>query len=646
MADRYYRQDDFGRTPRQGGTRQGAPRQGAPRNGARRPQGGNRRPTNRDPFGDPFDDDFGYRPNRGSRQRRKRKRKILQAVIPAAVAIVLIVVIVIVSIKTGLFDSFTYSSKKADLNSYFACTSMDTATVIRDGEMTEERITVKDGHLYQDLETVLSEYNDGFYWEEASNSLLYTTGDGVYRTEPDSMSYSLEGASTQTGFTTIYKEGDALKVCLDYVRLFSNFEYILCGGNNEPYRVEIKTSWGSKSVADLQDDTAVRIAADKQSDILEELDEGAVVRIVASESENWMKVTTDDLITGFVEKKFLSDVHEIAETPVNDVAPVTVTKVADYSTPVVLAWHNVTNTDSAAYLQDYINYLGNINTISPTWFALSDNDGTVASIASESYVSTCHDKGIKVWGLVDNMTYPDVSSYTVLSDPNKRAAVISQLLAYAAQYNLDGINVDFEMLTEDAGPGFVQFVKELSLEAHKQNLVISVDNYVPQGYSLHYKRKDQGVFADYVIIMGYDEHTSGSSEAGSVASIDFVLSGIEQTLAEVPANEVINALPFYTRLWTVSESGEITDLQTIPMSKGIDAVSNAGVTATWDDATGQNFAQWSANGGTNMVWLEDAQSLRAKLEVMKTQNVGGVAVWQLAYSTSSAWEVINEYYKP
>jgi len=636
LADRYYRQGDYGRT--QGGSTR-------PQGGNRRPQNTNRRPVRRNDFSDPFDDDFMEpRRQRGQGRRARRRRKILQTVIPAAIAIVLIAVIVLVAVKTGLFDSFTYSSKKADLNSYFACMSMDTATVIKDGEMTEERITVKNGHLYQSLNTVLEKYNDEFYWEEASGRLLYTTGDGIYSTNLDSNSYSLNGNTNSLDYTVAYKNGDEVMLCLDYVRLFTNFEYNLCGGDSQPYRVEIKTSWGSDTVADINDETAIRIEADKQADILKEVKKGDVLVIDSSENENWMKVTTDDLITGFVEKKYLDDSYERPQTPVTDAITINVNKVADYSKPVVLAWHNVTNTDSASYLDDYSKYLGCFNTISPTWFSLSDDEGTVASIASESYVTMCHNQGIKVWGLVDNMTYPEVSSYTVLSDPDKRAKVIEQLLSYSVQYNLDGINVDFEMLTEDAGPGFVQFIRELCLEAHKQNLVVSVDNYVPQGYTLHYNRYEQGLFADYVIIMGYDEHTSGSSEAGSVASIDFVLKGIEQTLEEVPANEVINALPFYSRLWTVADSGEIMDLQTLPMATAVETVSKAGATASWDEVTNQNYAQWSVKGGTNKIWLEDKDSLKSKLDVMKAQNVGGVAVWQLAYSTSSAWEVINEYY--
>lgn len=585
--------------------------------------------------------------SKAARRRRRRRRRILQAVLPVLIAVILIVIVALVGFKTGLFDSFNYSTKKADLNSYFQCMSNDTATVVEDGEMTQKRITVKDGHLYSDLETVNNDFNDGFYWEDTSNRLLYTNGNGVYSTSPDTTYYSLNGNGTQTGYTICYLKGDTLMVALDYVRVFTNFDSKLCGGNGQPYRVEIKTTWGSKNVADvIKDEVCVRIEPDKQADILEEMRKGASVAVLETVDEDWIKVTTEDLITGYMEARHLSEARPMAETPVTDAINAPVATVADYSTPLVLAWHNVTNESAAQYLKDYEKYLDSINTIAPTWFALSDDEGTVASIASESYVTMCHDRGIKVWGVFDNITYPDVSTYKVMSSPDKRAKVIEQVLNYAEQYNLEGINLDFEMVTQDAGPHYVQFIREFCLEAHKKNLVVSVDNYVPKDYTKHYNRKEQGAFADYVIIMGYDEHTSGSEEAGSVASLDFVLDGIQQTVADVPAQKVVNALPFYTRMWSVDDNGMILDVSSIPMDQAINTVSSAGAEKSWDEATSQNYAQWSEKGAIKKIWLEDEESLRAKLEVMKAQNINGVAVWQLAYSTGFAWEAINDYYKP
>lgn len=587
-----------------------------------------------------------YNGSKESRRRRRRRRKILQAVLPVVIAIALIGIILLVAKSTGLFDDWGYSSRMADLNSYFKTTSNDTASVVENGEVTDDKITVKDGKLYIPYETVIEKYNGNFYWEQADDRLLYTTGEGVYAANLQDNYYTLDGNGTQTGYQICYKNGDTLMVCLDYVRIFTNFDYKLYGGGGEPYRACIKTEWGTDVVADvIEDDIAVRTIADKEGDILKKLREGNTVVIVASENEKWVKVTTDDLITGYVETKHLGEKYDRPETPVTDVAPITVTPVADYTQPVILAWHNVTNENSAQYLKENEKFLPYINTISPTWFALADNEGTVESIASSAYVETCHAKGVKVWGLVSNLTYPEVSLGEILPYPEKRDYVTEQLLNYAAQYNLDGINIDFESVPSDVGPSYIQFIREFSLKAHARNLVVSVDNYVPKEYSMHYNRKEQGIFADYVIIMGYDEHTAASEEAGSVASLDFVMEGIENTLEEVPKEKIVNALPFYVRYWIVDDNENILDMQTLTMTKGLETVTAAGAVPEWDEASGQNYAEWKTSEGTNKIWLEDIKSIQAKLDVMKAHDIGGAAVWQLAFGTEEAFQIIDEYYK-
>lgn len=586
-----------------------------------------------------------YNGSKESRRRRRRRRKILQAVLPVVIAIALIGIILLVAKSTGLFDDWGYSSKMADLNGYFKTISDDTASVVENGEVTDDKITVRDGKLYIPYEVVIEKYNENFYWEQTDDRLLYTTGDGVYAAKLQDNYYTLDGNGTQTGYQICYKNGETLMVCLDYVRIFTNFDYKLYGGGGEPYRACVKTEWGTDVVADvIEDDIAVRTVADKEGDILKKLRKGNTVVIVASENEKWVKVTTDDLITGYVETKHLGEKYDRPETPVTDVAPITVTTVADYAQPVILAWHNVTNENSAQYLKENEKFLPYINTISPTWFALADNEGTVESIASSSYVETCHAKGLKVWGLVSNLTYPEVSLGEILPYPEKRDYVTEQLLNYAAQYNLDGINIDFESVPSDVGPSYIQFIREFSLKAHAKNLVVSVDNYVPKEYSMHYNRKEQGIFADYVIIMGYDEHTAASEEAGSVASLDFVMEGIEKTLEEVPKEKIVNALPFYVRYWIVDDNENILDMQTLTMTKGLETVTAAGAVPEWNEASGQNYAEWKTPEGTNKIWLEDIKSIQAKLDVMKAHDIGGAAVWQLAFGTEEAFQIIDEYY--
>ena len=588
-----------------------------------------------------------YRDNSKAARRRRRKRKrFLQAFIPVAVALILIVVVVIVGLKTGLFDSFFYSSVKADLKGHFLTTDENHASLVADGEVTNDKLPVKDGVCYLPLDKVKSEYDDRYYYDERGNALLYTTAEGTQTAVIGDNYYTLNGAGVQTGYTICFKEGDKINVALDYVKMHVNLGYNLYGGSGEPYRVEVKTTWGTKMLSQVAvDESAVRNGADKKAEILRNVKKGVILTILSSENEEWMKVQTEDLITGYIEKKHLAEKYEEPEVPVNDAKEVVVPSLASGEN-IVLAWHNVTGEGSAQNLADYSGRLADMNVISPTWFYLDNNDGTVKSIGDPEYVNAAHAAGVKVWGLVENMTNSEVSTYEVLIDTAKRSYLISQLISYATSLGLDGINVDFESVSVETGEAFIQFIRELVVEAHKNNLVVSVDNYVPRESTAHYNRKEQGVFADYVIIMGYDEHYSGSEEAGSVASLPFVMDGINQTVAEVPSNKVINAVPFYTRLWLEKPSGDGVELsvQTLPMDQGAQAVSAAGAQAQWNEEAGQYYAEWESDGGTSKIWLEDGESIKAKMDVMKASNLAGVAVWQLAFSTDDAWNAIKEAY--
>ncbi len=186
-----------------------------------------------------------------------------------------------------------------------------------------------------------------------------------------------------------------------------------------------------------------------------------------------------------------------------------------------------------------------------------------------------------------------------------------------------------------------------------------MDNYVPKAYNAHYNIEEQGKVVDYVIIMGYDEHYSGSYESGSVASLNFVKEGIEATLDAVPKEKVMNAVPFFTRLWKEvpkteeeleAEAGteaaeypvKVTS-EAFGMEKAEEVIANAGAQITVDEETGQNYAQWDADGATYKIWLEDETALEDKLTLMKEYQLAGTAAWRLGFEKPNVWELILKY---
>lgn len=553
----------------------------------------------------------------------------MKKAIPVIIAVVLIFVIVAITFGMKVVERFSYSEERMDLNEYFSLASDDEAALVLNNEIREEKGVVKDGRCYLPLETVHTYLNDRFYADYNENWLLYTTLDEII--------YAQAGETGEDGYVPAYLEDGVMYVALDYVKKYTNFSYTLY---TEPNRVVMTTVWDEHNVADIRRNTAVRYQGGIKSDILTEVAAGDKVTVLET-METWSEVVTQDGFIGYVENKRLENERSETLIPVTDYVEPEYTSIhRDYK--ISLGWHQVTSEAANSTLSEVLEGVSGMNVISPTWFFLSDNDGNFASIGSSSYVQEAHDRGLEVWALVDNFTY-DVDTKAILSYTSKRQKLIEGLVNEALSLGVDGINVDFEQVPGDAGEDYIEFLRELSIPCRANGLVLSVDNYVPRGYNSHYHWKEQGIVADYVIIMGYDEHYGGSQEVGSVASIDYVEEGISTMVQYVPAEKVVNAVPFYTRIWETTSEG--VKSQAVGMTAAEEFLAQRGVEASWDEATCQNYAQLEENGSLFQVWLEDEQSLQVKINVMKEYGIGGVAAWKLGYESGhpEVWAVISDF---
>ena len=532
-------------------------------------------------------------------------------VIPVIIAIVLIIFIVAISVGVKLMDKYSYSKERADLEEYFSIRSLDEVAIVLGDGLIEESARLMDGAYYFDLATVHKYLNDRFYVDENEQLLLYTLPRDTVRTVIGSSAYTTKDNGAEMGVPIARYapaadgSGETLYIAADYVKLFTDFSYRTFTGPNR-MQVYTKEYAGQGEKAYIAKDTAVRYQGGVKSPILTEVAQGDSVTVL-EEMENWSKVKTGDAFIGYVENKRLEKEGgsslEIEAQPQEGDASANAggqsflnPEFTSISKPykINLAWHAVAGTAGNDTLVSVLEKTEGVNVISPTWFALTNNAGDFSSFASKAYVEKAHSMGLEVWGLIDNFSNPDVDTYEVLSYTSKRAYLIDKLVQTALEYDLDGINIDFEGLSQDTGEHFIQFIRELSVLCRENGIVLSVDNYVPMGYTDHYNRGEQGVFADYVIIMGYDEHYNGSPEAGSVASIGFVEDGIRKTVEQVPAEKVINAVPFYTRIWK-SEGANLTS-EAVGMEMAEQFVSNHNIEVRWDETTCQNYGEIQEGG--------------------------------------------------
>lgn len=519
---------------------------------------------------------------------------------------------------------------------YFGALSDDEVAVVLQDHLTEQRGILIENALYLDYELVRDEINSRFYWDEGNQQMLFTTALETYEIPVNSADYTIDGTVSHYDRNIVIQNEKGLYVSVDFLQLYTNMEYTL---NAQTRHVLVRCQWGMQKTAVAKKNTAVRYQGGIKSPILTDVSKGDTLYIL-EEMEDWSRVLTLDGYIGYVPNKRLMDIQD---TEISREFQEQQYSSLTREEKVNLVWHQIDNMDANAYLSEDIAQMKGVDVISPTWFSVTDNEGNMASLASEDYVKTAHEAGLEVWGLVSNFS-ADVDTVTLLSSTQVRRKMVDYLVKEALALGLEGINLDFEYIKEEAGYSYVQFVRELSIGCRKNHLVFSIDVPVPMDFNRHFNRKELGTVADYVIVMGYDEHYAGSESAGSVASIGFEQNGITGTLEDVPANKIISGVPFYTRLWyTVTNADGSTSVtsEAIGMNRAQKTLETYGVTPAWDEETAQDYASWTLDDGTLcQIWLENEESLARKAALVSQYDLGGIAAWVLGFERSSVWQVL------
>lgn len=584
------------------------------------------------------------------------KKRTKKNFIPAIAVFVLILIVLLFMLLAKVIEKYTPSKEQQDLSEYYQMTAEDDVAIVFNNEVLPVHGKLIDGHVYLDFNTVHDKINSRFFWDSNENKLLYTTANDLIMADAESTSYYVTKDSHSLDHIIVKSGAQTAYVAIDFIKQYSNFSYEVF---EAPNRVVITTQWGDYTAAPTKKKTELRVLGGIKSPILTEIEKGTALSVLAPD-ETWTKVATADGIIGYVKSKALG--ASTTETRVSDYVPEEFThNKKDFK--INLGWHQVTNPTANHNISNILQNTKGINVISPTWFYLKDNSGNIGSLASLDYVNYCHQNGIEVWALVSNFGAKDQGLENpnlteVLTYTSRRENLINNLISAAIQYNLDGINVDFESVDPAVGDAYIQFIRELSLKCANNGIVLSVDNYSPTEYTAFYNRAEQAVFADYIILMAYDEHYSGSPEAGSVASIGFVSEGIANTLLEVPADQLILGMPFYTRVWSeapAAAEGENADASTegaAPIelscySAGMKEIQNLintnGAVPVWSEETKQSYVEYVNNGVTYKIWMEDAASLEEKLKVMQQNQLAGGAFWKLGLETSNVWDTIIKY---
>lgn len=377
----------------------------------------------------------------------------------------------------------------------------------------------------------------------------------------------------------------------------------------------------------------------KTVDKIEKGDNVTVIPSKNGDENGWTKVTTENGKIGYVKTTTLANTKKIRDN---------LEMGTQIQGNVSLVWEYFSKYAKAPQRTEKID---GVNVVAPTFFSLADSEkgAIVANVgqAGQNYINWAHSNGYRVWPWVaneaTNKADKDLTS-EILNDYKLREKLINSIVSAVEMYNLDGINLDFENMYESDKDAYSRLVIELAPRLKELGKVLSVDVTAPDGspdWSLCFNRNVIGDVADYVIFMAYDQHNQSSTEAGTVAGCDWVEANINKFLGQegVKPEKIILAMPFYTRVWNVTDGGL--------SSSAVDMKSQSTLIPddakiTWDDSLKQNLAEYEKNGRTYKVWMEDAKSLKCKLDLVKKYSLAGGAFWRKDQETSDVWKVINE----
>lgn len=497
--------------------------------------------------------------------------------------------------------------------------------VFGDNIQTDFKPFVKDGGIYLSSDTIGKVIDNNIFYDNVSSKIIVTTDLNVAKFKVGEKKVNLNLEDVEIKNEVVSKED---KIYIPINELSNIYNIDVSYNENEDIISIDKKNNDTAVVKYNKMDVYSDIKTD--SKIVGKLNKGdKVIAYTDSLTHNrWIKVKTNDNVVGYIFKDSC-DIEKMSKEENEKTKKET----------VVMYWQYGNNLD----------VLGNtktegVNVVSPTLYELKNSKGDINSKDASSYVSKAKSLGYKVWPIItngiDNVNYSSADTSKLMNSESSRESLIKNILKILKEDNLDGINLDFESMLEADRSLYTQFVRELAPLVRKEGKVLSVDMY----FVKYIDRAGVGAAADYIMLMGYDQRGAWSSESGSISEISWVDENVKSLMedSKIPSDKIILGIPLYTRLWT-EKSGSTKPTTTIyTMKQASEYVKNNKLTPVYDEKSGQNYIEHTKGSITYKMWLEDATSVKKRVEVVNNNKLGGIAAWRKDFETPDIWKVIND----
>lgn len=500
-------------------------------------------------------------------------------------------------------------------------------------ERLKHEIKIEDGIIYVSMDDMKNFFDKYIYLEKETNEVITTYNDKIASIGFDANKITINGSIKKTNASAM-RDGE--EVYLPISEMLDVYNVKL--ENIEATKVITLDSLDREQVkATLKSTVSIKSQGKFFSRIIDKAEKGSEVIVIDEiEGKTWVKVRTENGKIGYVKINKLENITTVREEK---------TKEKQITGKVNMFWE---------YFSQYVKApdrtgqtVDGVNVVSPSFFYLDKNDGTLkenVGDAGKAYIDWAHSNGYKVWPMVSNADAGIKITSNILNSYTKRQNLIQSIVEKCAQYDIDGINIDFENMYEADKDKFSRFIIEIVPRMQEMGIVVSVDVTAPDGdpnWSRCYNRNVIGDVADYLIFMAYDQYGNSSTKPGTTAGFNWVETNLKKIIDydEVDTEKIILGMPFYTRQWTVAQDGSIKGKGVVPMMN-VKIPNN--VEKQWDDELKQYYIEYKSGKDTIKMWIEDGTSIKEKVSLVTKYNLGGTSCWRKDMETSNVWTIIRE----
>ena len=503
--------------------------------------------------------------------------------------------------------------------------------IINNRNVTEDLkhpIINENGIIYVSMDDIENYFDKYIHIEEDINEIVTTYDKQIASIGFETNKLTLNGSTKKVQAHAIEKD-EVIYLPISEMQEVYNVEMAVSDKN-----ITLDSLDRKQVKAYTKSNLSVKWKADIFSKTVDKVKKGDVLIAIEDVDKGWTRVRTQSGEVGYVKTSKLTNYTTVRDDFVEE---------KQIEGKVNMFWD---------YYSKYVKcpdrtgqVIEGVNVVSPSFFYI-DEDGEFqdkVGDAGKQYIEWAHSNNYKVWAMVQSDEAGIKTTSTILNSYAKRQELIEKIIEVCVEYQLDGINIDFENMYEADKDKFSRFIIELEPRLNEIGAVLSVDVTAPDGdpnWSLCYDRNVIGHVADYIVFMAYDQYGNSSTKPGTTAGYNWVETNVKKFIdnEDVEPSKIILGMPMYTRQWTIDSNGEIDGRGVVSM---LNTKIPNNVEKQWDEDLKQYYIEYKSGSDTIKMWIEDGTSIAAKVSLVTKYGLAGTSCWRKDMETSNIWSVIN-----